>query len=182
MPDNPRTIDNETQAIYQILFYDAIKPAFELCNCFELYPKNDNSDWNIKSKCNCLTLCFSVAYRELLQNFSDDVDTHNILYNFIEVNAGFVTKVTHQKLSPYDFILLKNKILDDMKRYLDALRKSKYDHIWNIAVLRFLHPFDGKYNNYYEDALKIIITQEKLWIRMFLYNYLDFRSNLEYID
>jgi hypothetical protein len=182
MPEEPSTINPESEMITDFLIFDAIKPAFDLCNKFDLYLKNENSDWNIKSKCNSLTLCLSIAYQELIQNFADDIDTYSILSTFNEVNAVFVVDETNQQLNPYDYLLLKNKLLGDMRRYMHALRESKYDHIWNITALRFFPPHNGKYFNYFDDALKIIITQEKLWIRNLLYNYLEFRSDIEYLN
>ena len=83
-------------------------------------------------------------------------------------------------MSKPDQISLKIKLLENLERYIDLLRESNYDHMWNITVLRFLPPFGGKYYyGYFEDAAKVIIHQEKLLLRMFLYKYLEFRRSLK---
>jgi hypothetical protein len=183
MSNKTKAINQETEMICENLFKEAIKPAFDLCDNYELFLEDDNSEWNIKSKCNCLTLCLAVAFRELLQNFSNDVDTDKILHNFLDVNLEFVLKVKNQKLSKADHRSLKIELLENLERYIDLLRASNYDHMWNITVLKFLPPFGGKYYyNYFEDAAKVIINQEKLLLRMFLYKYLEFRRSLKYVQ
>jgi hypothetical protein len=179
MPNKPHAIKKETELLSKIILYEAIYPAMHLCEGYEFFHRNDNLELNIESKCTSLTLCLAIAYEELRSHFSDHVDISTILDDFLHVYVGFYMNVKKHRLNSLDKLSLKIKQLDMLGKYIDMLRESNINHLRDALAFSFLPALSCKYSyNYFEEAITIIVNQERLLIRMFLHDYLDFQSHL----